>query len=89
MAWSGMDVAAVERVAHELRRQSDRIDTVTRAVDSAVASSQECWTGEDASRFCSGWQEDRSMLAGLSGSLELLAKKAAQQAADQRRSSQL
>ena len=87
MAWTGMNVALVEQVARELSRQSERINTLVGAVDSMVVSSQEYWKGQDAARFNSDWHADRSMLHALANSLSLLAKKASQQAADQRRSS--
>lgn len=87
MAYSGMNAAAVEKVARDLSTCSGRIDAVLSSVDSVVARTQSAWVGVDASRFASNWHSNRSSLSAVSNSLKSLSRSAYNQASAQRKAS--
>jgi uncharacterized protein YukE len=82
-----MNIAVVQQVASELRRQASRVAALQSHIDSSVAASQDYWEGADSTQFTASWRSDRTMLTQATNTLEALARKAIQEAAQQRRTS--
>lgn len=57
MAFSGMDVGEVERVADRLEIQAKAVQAIVGVVDAAVSGLMGIWSGADVEDFAAGWHQ--------------------------------
>jgi hypothetical protein len=88
MAFEGLDVEAVEELARQLHAQSERLGSISGAVNLLVDHSGHVWQGPSAEQFAGDWhQHYRPSLLGAMEALQGLSVSAANNAHDQRTAS--
>ena len=74
MAFTGMNMAEVNRLSGELASHASHVDAVTGAVDAIVQRVHASWAGEDASRFVTGWHSSRARLTRTAQDMREMAR---------------
>ncbi|MDR1387576.1 MAG: WXG100 family type VII secretion target [Propionibacteriaceae bacterium] len=86
MANSGMDPAAVERIARQIRTEASNIGSLINRIAASVSKADANWQGADKRRFVDAWNGvHKRSLQAIKTALERLASTAASEAAQQRR----